>query len=169
MIKLYRRNPSRKITFTDVRKTLVGDVGSIRRVFDFLETWGLVNYSGSASGKPLKWDDKESSKTASGGGGGNGGGNAVDSAGLNKEASKRLCNSCKSVCTIACFACEKVMFYFIFFGEDVLPFFVVEEDVSFSCLFLGGFCRSLMSQRCGDCYESKSHPFIINLLSCCVL
>ncbi|KAF8022460.1 hypothetical protein BT93_F0081 [Corymbia citriodora subsp. variegata] len=90
MVKLYRRNPSRKITFTDVRKTLVGDVGSIR----------------SASSKPLKWDDKESSKTA-GGGGGNVGGNAVDSAGLNREASKRLCNSCKSVCTIACFACEK--------------------------------------------------------------
>lgn len=107
MVRLYRRNPSRKITFTDVRKTLIGDVGSIRRVFDFLETWGLVNYSGSASSKPLKWDDKESSKTATGGGGGTGGGNAVDSAGLNREASKRLCNSCKSVCTIACFACEK--------------------------------------------------------------
>ncbi|XP_030527104.1 SWI/SNF complex subunit SWI3B [Rhodamnia argentea] len=104
MIKLYRRNPSRKITFTDARKTLVGDVGSIRRVFDFLETWGLVNYSGSAPSKPLKWDDKESSKTA---GAGSGAGNAGNSAGLNREVSKRLCNSCKSVCTIACFACEK--------------------------------------------------------------
>ncbi|KAK4767763.1 hypothetical protein SAY87_002904 [Trapa incisa] len=58
IIKLYRQNPSKKTTFTDERKTIIGDVGSIRKVFDFLETWGLINYPGLASSKPLKWDDK---------------------------------------------------------------------------------------------------------------
>ncbi|RHN51576.1 putative transcription regulator Homeodomain-LIKE family [Medicago truncatula] len=49
IVKFFRFNPNRKITFTDVRKTLVGDVGSIRRVFDFLEDWGLINYHPSSS------------------------------------------------------------------------------------------------------------------------
>ncbi|PQM34846.1 SWI/SNF complex subunit SWI3B [Prunus yedoensis var. nudiflora] len=60
IIKHYRDNPARKLTFTDARKTLVGDVGSIRRVFDFLEVWGLINYSSSALNKPLRWEDKDS-------------------------------------------------------------------------------------------------------------
>ncbi|KAL5848048.1 hypothetical protein ACOSQ3_011572 [Xanthoceras sorbifolium] len=98
IIRHYRNNPSRKITFTDVRRILVGDVGSIRRVFDFLETWGLVNYSASA--KPLKWEDKEN-KSA-------GGGSAAESSSIpNKENSKTLCSGCKSVCSIACFYCDK--------------------------------------------------------------
>lgn len=82
-------------------------MGSIRKVFDFLETWGLINYPVSASSKPLKWDDKEGSK--SGGGVASQGGNiASEASGLNKESAKRVCNGCKSVCTIACFACDKV-------------------------------------------------------------
>lgn len=96
IIKQYRENSSRKITFTDVRRTLVGDVGSIRRVFDFLETWGLINYSVS-SVKPLKWEDKETKSAA-----------ASEASPQNKEASKRLCSGCKSLCSIACFACDKV-------------------------------------------------------------
>ncbi|KAF3577758.1 hypothetical protein DY000_02035164 [Brassica cretica] len=59
IIKQYRDEHPNKISFTDVRRTLVGDVVSIRRVFDFLDSWGLINYSSSASAKPLKWDDKE--------------------------------------------------------------------------------------------------------------
>jgi len=55
IVKFFRFNPNRKITFTDVRKTLVGDVGSIRRVFDFLEAWGLINYHPSSS----LWEDKD--------------------------------------------------------------------------------------------------------------
>ncbi|KAL3621896.1 hypothetical protein CASFOL_034092 [Castilleja foliolosa] len=64
IIRHFRENPNRKITFTEVRKTIVGDVGSIRRVFDFLEAWGLINYVGST--KPqLKWEDKETKSAAS--------------------------------------------------------------------------------------------------------
>ncbi|XP_044475602.1 SWI/SNF complex subunit SWI3B-like [Mangifera indica] len=95
IIMKFRKNPSRKITFTDVRRTLVGDVGSIRRVFDFLETWGLINFL--ASVKPLKWEDKETKSSSS----------SVEFAALRRETSKRVCNGCKSLCTIACFACEK--------------------------------------------------------------
>ncbi|KAK2660979.1 hypothetical protein Ddye_007512 [Dipteronia dyeriana] len=99
IIRHYRDNPSRKITFTDVRRILVGDVGSIRRVFDFLDTWGLVNYSASA--KPLKWEDKETKSAG-------GGGSASESSSItNKENSKTLCSGCKSVCSIACFYCDK--------------------------------------------------------------
>lgn len=101
IINHYRENPSRKITFTDVRRTLVGDVGSIRRVFDFLETWGLINYV--ASVKTLKWEEKESKSGAS----------SVESS-AQKETSKRVCNGCKTLCTIACFACDKVRFFISF-------------------------------------------------------
>ncbi|KAG2308957.1 hypothetical protein Bca4012_082104 [Brassica carinata] len=93
IIKQYRDDHPSKISFTDVRRTLVGDVVSIRRVFDFLDSWGLINYSGSASAKPLKWDDKESV--------------ASEPPSTVKESTKRICNGCKSVCSVACFASEK--------------------------------------------------------------
>ncbi|RDX65063.1 SWI/SNF complex subunit SWI3B, partial [Mucuna pruriens] len=101
IVKYFRYNPTRKITFTDVRKTLVGDVGSIRRVFDFLEAWGLINYHPSSSlTKPLKWDDKETKADSAS--------NSTESSSVPvKENSKRLCSGCKAVCTIACFACDK--------------------------------------------------------------
>ncbi|XP_024031149.1 SWI/SNF complex subunit SWI3B [Morus notabilis] len=103
IVNRYRADASRKISFTDARKTLVGDVGSIRRVFDFLEGWGLINYSPPALNKPLKWEDKES-KTGSGAshGGGESGG-----ASSKEVKTKRLCNHCKSACSIACFVCDK--------------------------------------------------------------
>lgn len=102
IVKYFRYNPTRKITFTDVRKTLVGDVGSIRRVFDFLETWGLINYLPSSSlTKPLKWDDKETKADSAS--------NSTESSSVPaKENTKRICSGCKAVCTIACFACDKV-------------------------------------------------------------
>ncbi|XP_027356053.1 SWI/SNF complex subunit SWI3B [Abrus precatorius] len=100
IVKYFRYNPTRKITFTDVRKTLVGDVGSIRRVFDFLEAWGLINYHPSSSlTKPLKWDDKETKPDSAS--------NSSESSAPIKETSKRICSGCKAVCTIACFACDK--------------------------------------------------------------
>lgn len=105
IIKRFRQNPSAKMSFTEARKTLVGDVGSIRRVFDFLEAWGLINYSPSALSKPLKWDDKEAKSspqtTAAAAA-------TANSKPPNKETSKRLCSGCKSVCSIACFTCDKV-------------------------------------------------------------
>ncbi|XP_042511950.1 SWI/SNF complex subunit SWI3B [Macadamia integrifolia] len=110
IIKRFRGNPSRKITFTEVRKALVGDVGSIRRVFDFLEGWGLINYTASTGLKPqqTKWEDKESK---SGGGlvssaGGDSGGSSFEPS-LKRVTSKKLCSGCQSVCSIACFACDK--------------------------------------------------------------
>ncbi|KAK7310651.1 hypothetical protein RJT34_08277 [Clitoria ternatea] len=101
IVKYFRYNPTRKITFTDVRKTLVGDVGSIRRVFDFLEAWGLINYHPSSSlTKPLKWDDKDTKPDSASN-------NTPESSAPAKETSKRICSGCKAVCTIACFACDK--------------------------------------------------------------
>ncbi|KAK6939178.1 SWIRM domain, partial [Dillenia turbinata] len=44
----FSQNPSAKIIFTEARKTLVGDVGSIRRVFDVLEAWGLIKHAAPA-------------------------------------------------------------------------------------------------------------------------
>ncbi|XP_059652031.1 SWI/SNF complex subunit SWI3B-like isoform X1 [Cornus florida] len=103
IIKRFRGSPARKITFTEARKTIIGDVGSVRRVFNFLEAWGLINYSASASKHHLKWEDRESKS------------NALSSSQTNKAniiagftvPKKRLCSGCKSVCSIACYACDK--------------------------------------------------------------
>ncbi|XVE84578.1 hypothetical protein DITRI_Ditri17bG0023900 [Diplodiscus trichospermus] len=104
IIRQFRENPSRKITFTDARRTLVGDVGSIRRVFDFLELWGLINYSApSAPSKPAK-DTANNNKSAHN--------PSVESPAAaptskNSSSSRRFCSACKSQCTIACFVCDK--------------------------------------------------------------
>ncbi|KAL3845914.1 hypothetical protein ACJIZ3_003317 [Penstemon smallii] len=100
IIKRFRENPTRKITFTEVRKTIVGDVGSIRRVFDFLEAWGLINYTGGSTAKQpqLKWEDKETKTAAAAQGG--------DSTDVTVPK-KRFCSGCKAPCSIACFASEK--------------------------------------------------------------
>ncbi|CAA6664031.1 unnamed protein product [Spirodela intermedia] len=47
IINKYREDASRRLTFTEVRRSLVGDVGSIHRVFLFLDRWGLINFSTS--------------------------------------------------------------------------------------------------------------------------
>ncbi|CAA2964061.1 SWI SNF complex subunit SWI3A [Olea europaea subsp. europaea] len=44
IISKYREDPSRKLTFTEVRKSLVGDVSILHKVFTFLEKWGLINF-----------------------------------------------------------------------------------------------------------------------------
>lgn len=103
IIRRFRENPSKKSTFTEVRKTIVGDVGSIRRIFDFLEAWGLINYTGSS--KPqLKWEEKENkSATAT-----LQGGDAAGGSGTNVTVSKsKPCSNCKGVCSFACFASDK--------------------------------------------------------------
>ncbi|XP_057975580.1 SWI/SNF complex subunit SWI3B isoform X2 [Malania oleifera] len=99
IVRAFRENPTIKITFTEVRKTIVGDVGSIRRLFDFLEGWGLINYSGTALKQPLKWEEKESKSSQEG--------SSLESSVPNRVASKKLCSGCKSLCNIACFACDK--------------------------------------------------------------
>lgn len=49
IINKYREEPSRRLTFTDVRKSLVGDISLLHKVFRFLEKWGLINF-GAPSG-----------------------------------------------------------------------------------------------------------------------
>ncbi|CAM6128725.1 unnamed protein product [Calypogeia fissa] len=44
IINKYRENMQRTLTFTEVRRMLIGDVNAIRRVFDFLDHWGLINH-----------------------------------------------------------------------------------------------------------------------------
>lgn len=44
IISKYREEPSRRLTFTEVRKSLIGDVGALHRVFLFLDGWGLINF-----------------------------------------------------------------------------------------------------------------------------
>ncbi|CAL1355256.1 unnamed protein product [Linum trigynum] len=105
IVKQFRRNPSSKITFTEVRKTLVADVISIRKVYDFLDAWGLINYSPAALNKPLKWEDKDSKSSQHATD--SPAGPSSDSTPPVRETSKRLCGSCKSVCSIACFASDK--------------------------------------------------------------
>lgn len=117
IVKKFRSNPSRKLTFTEVRRWLVGDVGSIRRVFDFLETWGLINYSPPTGKPPFKWEDKDKDKekdreTATKSA------NAAAAASpvplpsavaaaapavgnSNARKSNKLCSGCKVACTIA--------------------------------------------------------------------
>lgn len=51
MINKYRENSQRRLTFTEVRKMLVGDVNTLQKVFDFLEHWGLINNQVSADAR----------------------------------------------------------------------------------------------------------------------
>ncbi|KAL4557303.1 hypothetical protein LXL04_035476 [Taraxacum kok-saghyz] len=98
-----KENPMPKITFTEARRIIIGDVGSVRKVFDFLETWGLINYFGSPITKAqLKWEDKESKNVSASSQQNTDPGitNSVTDSGAQK---KKFCSSCNSLCTIACF------------------------------------------------------------------
>nr|XP_043617155.1 SWI/SNF complex subunit SWI3A isoform X2 [Erigeron canadensis] len=44
IISKYREDPSRRLTFSEVRKSLVGDVTYLLKVFSFLDKWGLINF-----------------------------------------------------------------------------------------------------------------------------
>ncbi|XP_072962666.1 SWI/SNF complex subunit SWI3B isoform X1 [Typha angustifolia] len=87
IIGRFRAKPSIKLTFTEARRGLIGDVGSIRRVFDFLEEWGLINYTPAPKPKEKK--------------------EAVERGGERKETPKKLCTNCLSVCSLACFTTDK--------------------------------------------------------------
>lgn len=67
----------------------MGDVGSVRKVFDFLEEWGLINYT-----PPPKKGKDEPEKRG----------------GERKEGSygKRTCTSCGALCSLQCFTTAKV-------------------------------------------------------------
>lgn len=109
MIQKFREKPMNKITYTEIRKMLVGDVGSIRRVFDFLEGWGLINYTGMV---PLRSKEEKGSSST---------GSVKSNEGVisvspyqpsplsssTKETAKKFCSGCKTVCSIACFVCDQ--------------------------------------------------------------
>jgi SWI/SNF related-matrix-associated actin-dependent regulator of chromatin subfamily C len=67
----------------------VGDVGSVRKVFDFLEEWGLINYTPPKKGK----EETELRGAAQRKGDNHG---------------KRICTSCGAVCSLQCFTTAKV-------------------------------------------------------------
>eukprot|EP00887_Chlorella_sp_A99_P002369 scaffold10.g2369.t1 len=45
IIELYREDPGRELTFIDVRRKCVGDSNLMRRIFQFLDGWQLINYT----------------------------------------------------------------------------------------------------------------------------
>lgn len=47
IINKYREDTSKRLTFTEVRKALIGDVSLLQKLFSFLEKWGLINFSAS--------------------------------------------------------------------------------------------------------------------------
>ncbi|XP_031478186.1 SWI/SNF complex subunit SWI3B [Nymphaea colorata] len=126
IVKKYRENPSRKITFTEVRRMLVADVGSIRRVFDFLESWGLINYTPSKQSLRLEEKEKTSVPVLASPGAASSPAMMSESARLSrffnptvsgeitmdagrniKDGTKKLCSGCKSPCSNTCFDCRK--------------------------------------------------------------
>lgn len=52
LVHEYRKCPGRRLTFLECRRRLVGDVQAIRRIWDFLDSWGLINYE---AGPPVVW------------------------------------------------------------------------------------------------------------------
>ncbi|KAK6148052.1 hypothetical protein DH2020_018964 [Rehmannia glutinosa] len=56
IISKYREDPSRKLTFTEVRKSLVGDISVLLKVFTFLEKWGLINFNVTDNNEKLSDD-----------------------------------------------------------------------------------------------------------------
>ncbi|XP_062184335.1 SWI/SNF complex subunit SWI3A homolog [Phragmites australis] len=49
IIGKYREDPARRLTFTEVRRALVGDVTLLRKLFAFLDASGLINFSATSS------------------------------------------------------------------------------------------------------------------------
>ncbi|KAK1376093.1 SWI/SNF complex subunit SWI3A [Heracleum sosnowskyi] len=54
IISKYREDPNRRLTFSEVRKALVGDISLIHKVFVFLESWNLINFNA-----PKREDDDD--------------------------------------------------------------------------------------------------------------
>ncbi|XP_014522338.1 SWI/SNF complex subunit SWI3A [Vigna radiata var. radiata] len=62
IINKYREEPSRRLTFTEVRKSLVGDVTFLHKAFHFLENWGLINYGTPSAADAEKEEEEEPCK-----------------------------------------------------------------------------------------------------------
>lgn len=59
IINKFREEPSRKLTFTEVRKSLVGDVTFLHKAFLFLQNWGLINYGTPSGADAVKEEEEE--------------------------------------------------------------------------------------------------------------
>lgn len=57
IISKYREDPSRRLTFSEIRKSLVGDVNYLLKVFLFLEKWGLINFGAPPRSSVVGGDD----------------------------------------------------------------------------------------------------------------
>ncbi|GMM32041.1 Swi3 protein [Martiniozyma asiatica (nom. inval.)] len=53
MVNSYRINPNEYLSFTAVRRNLIGDAGSMLRIHKFLNKWGLINYQVNPETKPI--------------------------------------------------------------------------------------------------------------------
>ncbi|QPG76799.1 hypothetical protein FOA43_004193 [Brettanomyces nanus] len=53
MINAYRLNPNDYLSFTAVRRNLVGDAATLLRVHRFLDKWGLINYQVNPETRPV--------------------------------------------------------------------------------------------------------------------
>lgn len=96
LVKRFRARPARRLTLTEARRGLIGDVGSVRRVFDFLEEWGLINHGAPLPGAKQGKDKREEAATSE------------SSLPAGPTIPKKLCVGCRSVCGSAYFTCEKV-------------------------------------------------------------
>jgi hypothetical protein len=106
LVRRFRSWPGRRLTLTEARRGLVGDVGSIRRVFDFLEEWGLINYGALLPGSKQAKEKREEAAPQTGFPAG-------------ATAPKKLCTRCRTVCGLAYFICEKVICFAL--GFDLKP------------------------------------------------
>ncbi|KQJ93813.1 SWI/SNF complex subunit SWI3B isoform X2 [Brachypodium distachyon] len=95
LVKRFRVRPERRLTLTEARRGLIGDIGSVRRVFDFLEEWGLINYGVSLPGVKQGRDKREEPVAPQ------------SSLPAGVSAPKKLCIGCRTVCGQAYFTCEK--------------------------------------------------------------
>ncbi|XP_062223828.1 SWI/SNF complex subunit SWI3B-like [Phragmites australis] len=94
LVRRFRARPGRRLTLTEARRGLVGDVGSVRRVFDFLEEWGLINYGALPSGSKQAKEKREEAAPQ-------------PSVPAGSTTPRKLCTGCRTVCGLAYFACEK--------------------------------------------------------------
>lgn len=108
LVRRFRARPGRRLTLTEARRGLVGDVGSVRRVFDFLEEWGLINYGASPSGAKQGRDKKEEAALSQ------------SSLPIGATMPSKLCTGCRTVCGLAYFSCEKVSDLLLFWFADEL-------------------------------------------------
>ncbi|KAG7892374.1 hypothetical protein KL908_003326 [Ogataea polymorpha] len=53
MVNTYRLNPNEYLSFTAVRRNLVGDAGTLLRLHKFLDKWGIINYQVNPETRPV--------------------------------------------------------------------------------------------------------------------